>query len=78
MLLLSAVALAGSIAVVVLVLQCCSMVRDISEAEDELRDRIQLFFRVAMSTKDAANAEIAHALHHQAKPLRRVLQEIAD
>ena len=78
MLLVSAVALAGSIVVVVLVSHCCSMVRDVSEAEEELRNPIQQLYRVAMSSRNAADAKIAHALHHQAKPFRRILQEIAD
>jgi len=46
MFLLSAVALLGSIVVAVLISYCCSMVRDISEAEEELRHRVLQFYRV--------------------------------
>jgi len=79
MFLLSAIALLGSIVVAVLISYCCSMVRDISEAEEELRHRVLQFYRVAMDAKGIEdNNEIVNAVHHKGQPFRHILQEIGD
>jgi hypothetical protein len=78
MLLLSAVTLAGSIVVVVLVSHCCSMFRDVRDAQDELRHQIQQFYHAALSAKGLEHDETIRGLHRRGQPFRRILEEIAD
>jgi hypothetical protein len=78
MLLLSAVTLAGSIVVVVLVSYCCSMFRDVRDAQDELRQQIQQFYHAALSAKGLEPDETIRGLHRRGRPFRRILEEIAD
>jgi hypothetical protein len=53
MILLLAVALAASIVIAVLISLCWSMVRDVGDAQEELRQRILQFSQVALSAKTA-------------------------
>ena len=78
MLLLSAVALVGSIAVVVLVSYCCSMFRDVRDAQEELRNQILQFYHAALSAKGLEHDETVRGLHRRGQPFRRILEGIAD
>jgi hypothetical protein len=78
MLLVSAIALAASILIGVLILYCCSMVRDVNEAQEEFRHRLEQFYQVATMPKGVEHNAIVQTLHHQALPFRRILQHIAD
>jgi len=78
MLLLSAVTLAGSIVVVVLASYCCSMFRDVRDAQDELRHQIQQFYHAALRAKGLEHDETVRDLYRPGQPLWRILEEIAD
>jgi hypothetical protein len=78
MLLMSAVALAGSIVVAVLIMYCCSMFRDVRDAQEDLRQHIQQFYHAALSAKGLEHGEAVQGLHRHGQPFRRILQEIAD
>jgi len=57
LLLLSAVTLAGSIVVIVLASYCCSMFRDVRDAQEEFRHQIQQFYHAALSAKGLGHDE---------------------
>jgi hypothetical protein len=78
MLLLSAVTLAGSIVVVVLASYCCSMFRDVRDAQDELRQQIEQFYHAALSAKGLDHDETVRDLYRHGQPFRRILEAIAD
>ena len=78
MFLLLAVALAGSIIIAALLSYSWSMVRDVGDAQEELRRQVLQFYRVALSAKTAEDDETAHAVYQRSQPFRRILQEIAD
>ena len=79
MVLLSAVALVGSVVVAVLVSYCYWMIRDVTEAEEELRQRVIEFYQVALDAKGIEdNIETVNAVYHRGRPYGRILQEIAD
>jgi hypothetical protein len=75
--LLLAVVLAVSLIVVLLAVSCLAMARDWKEAHEELNQRIEQFYHVALSIKEA-DGERARAVHRRAQPLRHLLQEAAD
>jgi len=70
-LLLSAVALAGSLVTIVLMQDCCSMFRAVRDAHEELRHPVQQFYDAAMSAKGLEPARTRSASFG-------LLQEIAD
>jgi GTP cyclohydrolase I len=78
MLLLSAVTLAGSIVVLVLASHCCSMFRDVREAQEELRHQIQQLYHAALSAKGLGHDETIRGLYRHGQPFRRILEEITD
>jgi len=78
MLLLSAVTLAGSIVVIVLASYCCSMFRDVRDAQEELRQQIQQFYHVALSAKGLEHDETVRGLYRHGQPFRRILEGITD
>ena len=78
MLLVSALTLVGGVLVVVLVSYCCSMFRDVREAQEELRHQIQQFYHAALSAKGLEHDEAVRGLHRHAQPFRRILEGIAD
>jgi hypothetical protein len=78
MLLLSAVTLAGCIVVVVLASYCCSMFRDVRDAQDELHHQIQQFYHAALSAKGLEHDDTVRNLYRHGQPFRRILEEIAD
>jgi hypothetical protein len=78
MLLLLAATLAGSIVVVVLASYCCSMFRDVRDAQEELRHQIQQFYHAALSAKGLEHDEAVRGLHRHGQPFRRILEQIAD
>ena len=78
MLLLLVVALAGSIVIAVLISFCWSMIRDVGDAQEELRQRILQFSQVALSARATEDGETAHAIYQRSQPLRRILHGIAD
>jgi len=71
----SAVTLAGSIVVVVLASYGCSIIRDVRDAQDELR---QLFYHAALSAKGLEHDETVRDLYRHGQPFRRILEQIAD
>ena len=75
--LLLAVVLAVGLLVLMLTLSCLAMARDWNDAQHELNERIEQFYRVAQSVKDAGG-ESARKVYRRAQPLRHVLQEAAD
>jgi hypothetical protein len=75
--LLSAIVLAVGILVVVLILSCLSMMKDGNEAQEELNERIEQFYRVAFSVKHAGG-ESARMVYRRAQPFRKILLEVAD
>ena len=79
MVLLVAAAFVGSVVVAVLLSYCYWMFRDVSEAEQELHQRVIEFYRVALDAKGIEdNIEIVNAVYQRGRPYRRILQEIAD
>jgi len=79
MVLLSAVALVGSVVVAVLLSYCYWTFRDVSEAQEELHHRVLQFYRVALDVKGIEdNIETVNEVYHRGQPYRRILQEIAD
>jgi hypothetical protein len=79
MVLLVAAAFMGSVFIAVLVSYCYSMLKDINEAEEELRQRVIQFYRVALDAKGIEdNIETVNEVYHRGRPYRRILQEIAD
>lgn len=78
MLLLSAATIAGSIVVVVLASYCCSMFRDVREAQDELRLQIQQVYHAALSAKGLEHNKTVRDLYRHGQPFRRILEQIAD
>lgn len=76
--LLSAIVLAVSILVVVLILSCLSMMKDGNEAQEELNDQIEQFYRVAFSVKHGDGGESARTVYRRAQPFRKILLEVAD
>ena len=54
------------------------MVRDVGDAQVELRLQVLQFYQVALSAKTAEDDETAHAVYQRSQPFRRILQEIAD
>jgi hypothetical protein len=79
MVLFVAAAFVGSVFIAVLVSYCYSMFRDVTEAEEELHQRIIEFYRVALDAKGIEdNIETVNEVYHRGRPYRRILQEIAD
>ena len=79
MVLLVAAAFVGSVVVVVLLSYCYWMFRDVSEAQEELHQRVLQFYRVALDVKGIEdNIETVNEVYHRGRPYRRILQEIAD
>jgi hypothetical protein len=79
MVLLVTAAFVGSVVVAMLVSYCYWMIRDVSEAEEELHKRVIEFYRVALDAKGIEdNIETVNEVYHRARPYRRILQEIAD
>jgi hypothetical protein len=79
MVLLVAAAFVVSVLIVVLVSYCYSMFRDVTEAEEELRQRVIEFYQVALDAKGIEdNIETVNAVYHRGRPYSRILQEIAD
>jgi len=79
MVLLSAVALVGSVVVAVLLSYCYWTFRDVNEAQEELHHRVLQFYRVALDVKGIEdNIETVNEVYHRGRPYRRILQEIAD
>ena len=79
MVLLSAVALVGSVVVAVLLSYCYWTFRDVSEAQEELHQRVIQFYKVALDAKGIEdNIETVNEVYHRGQPYRRILQEIAD
>jgi hypothetical protein len=79
MVLLVAAAFMGSVFIAVLVSYCYSMLKDINEAEEELRQRVIQFYRVALDAKGIEdNIETVNEVYHRGRSYRRILQEIAD
>jgi len=79
MVLLSAVALVGSVVVAVLLSYCYWTFRDVNEAQEELHHRVLQFYRVALDVKGIEdNIETVNEVYHRGQPYRRILQEIAD
>jgi hypothetical protein len=56
---------------------CWAMARDVHEAEEELKERIEQFYRIALSVKKSGD-DRAHMMHRRSQPFRRILQEVAD
>jgi len=79
MVLLVAAAFVGSVVVATLVSYCYWMIRDVSEAEEELHQRVIEFYKVALDAKGIEdNIETVNEVYHRGRPYRRILQEIAD
>jgi len=78
MFLVWAIAILGSIVIGVMISYCCSMVRDISEAEEELHHRVLQFYQAMNAKGIEDNNELVNAVHHKAQPFRHIPQEIAD
>ena len=79
MVLLVATAFVGSVVVAVLVSYCYWMIRDVSEAEEDLHQRVIEFCQVALDAKGIEdNIEIVNAVYQRGRPYSRILQEIAD
>ena len=79
MVLLAAAAFAGSVFIAVLVSWCYAMFRDVSEAQEELHQRVIQFYKVALDAKGIEdNIETVNEVYHRGRPYRRILQEIAD
>jgi hypothetical protein len=79
MVLLVAAASVGSVVVAVLLSYCYWMFRDVSEAEEELHQRVIEFYRVALDAKGIEdNIETVNAVYHRGRPYSRILNEIAD
>ena len=72
-----AVILAVGIIVAILVVSCLAMARDRREAEEELHERIEQFYRVALSLKETGG-ESARMVYRRAQPLRQLLKEADD
>lgn len=75
--LLSAIVLAVGLVVLVLTLSCLALARDWNEAQQELNERIEQFYRVALSVKDAGD-ENARMVYRRAQPIKHVLQAADD
>jgi hypothetical protein len=71
--LLSAIVLAVGLVILVLTLSCLALARDWNEAQQELNERIEQFYRVALSVKEAGG-ENARMVHRRAQPIKQVLQ----
>jgi hypothetical protein len=71
--LLSAIVLAVGLVVLVLILSCLALARDWNEAQQELNERIEQFYRVALSVKEAGG-ENARMVYRRAQPIKQVLQ----
>jgi hypothetical protein len=71
--LLSAIVLAVGLVVLVLTLSCLALARDWNEAQQELNERIEQFYRVALSVK-TAGGENARMVYRRAQPIKQVLQ----
>jgi hypothetical protein len=79
MVLFVAAAFVGSVVVAVLLSYCYWMFGDVSEAEEELHQRVIEFYRVALDAKGIEdNIEIVNAVYQRGRPYSRILQEIAD
>ena len=79
MVLLVAAAFVGSVVVATLVSYCYWMIRDVTEAEEELRQRVIEFYQVALDAKGIEdNIETVNAVYHRGRSYSRILQEIAD
>jgi hypothetical protein len=79
MVLLVAAAFVGSVVVAVLVSYCYWMIRDVSEAEEELHQKVIEFCRVALDAKGIEdNIEIVNAVYQRGRPYSTILSEIAD
>jgi hypothetical protein len=75
--LLSAIVLAVGLVVLVLTLSCLALARDWNEAQQELNERIEQFYRVALSVKDAGG-ENARMVYRRAQPIKHVLRAADD
>ena len=79
MVLFVAAAFVGSVVVAVLLSYCYWMFRDVTEAEEELHQRVLQFYKVALDAKGIEdNIETVNEVYHRGRPYRRILQEIAD
>jgi hypothetical protein len=75
---LIAIALAATtIVVVMLIMACFAMFKDVSEAREDLYDRIEQVRRVVTSVSEE-DGEEALAVYRRAQPFRRNLEETAD
>jgi hypothetical protein len=77
MLLLLAVALAGSIVITVLTSFCWAMVRDVGDAQEELRQRILQFSQVALSAKTAED-DARLVMYRRSQPFRQLLEQASE
>ena len=77
MILLLAVALAGSIMIAALISHCFFMVRDIGDAQGDLRQRVLQFYQVALSTKTAED-DSALMMYRGSQPLRQILEDAGE
>ena len=77
MFLLLAVALAGSIIIAGLLSYSWSMVRDVGDAQEELRRQVLQFYRVALSAKTAED-DAALVMYCRSQPFRDLLQKAGE
>jgi hypothetical protein len=75
--LLSAIVLAVGIVVVMLILSCVAMMKDCNEAQEELHEQIEQFYRVALSVRHTGD-ECAEIAYRKAQPFRQILLHVAD
>ena len=68
---------ATTIVVVMLIMTCIAMFKDVSEARDDLYDRIEQVRRVVTSVSQE-DGEEALAVYRKAQPFRRILEGAAD
>jgi hypothetical protein len=75
--LLSAIVLAVSILIIMLIVSCIALVKDCNDAQEDLHQTIEQFYRVALSVKDA-DGESARMAYRRAQPFRQILLQASD